>query len=121
MEVSLAGIVPLKISKIKRGQKQNESHCARNYLAELVLGKVVDIKGYGLDQHERILGVVFLKGKNINIEMVRAGVAEVYKGKTLMGLNLAPYRNVEEEARKAKCGMWALKNLTYNNSRNKGD
>jgi len=110
MEVSLAGIVPLKILRINRGQKQTESHHARNYLAKLVLGKVVDIKGYGLDQYERVLGVVFLKGKNINLEMVRAGVAEVYKGNHPVGLNLVPYRKVEEEAREAKRGIWALKN-----------
>ena len=106
----MAGIVPLKILRINRGQKQTESHHARNYLAKLVLGKVVDIKGYGLDQYERVLGVVFLKGKNINLEMVRAGVAEVYKGNHPVGLNLEPYRKVEEEARKAKRGIWAFKN-----------
>lgn len=106
----MAGIVPLKILRINRGQKQTESHRARNYLAELILDKIVDVKGYGLDQHERILGVVFLKGKNINLEMVRAGVAEVYKGNHPVGLNLEPYRKVEEEARKAKRGIWALKN-----------
>ena len=106
----MAGIVPLKILPIKKGQKQIESQRARNYLAELVLGKVVDVKGYGLDQYERVLGVVFLKGKNINLEMVRAGVAEVYKGNHPVGLNLEPYRKVEEEARKAKRGIWAFKN-----------
>jgi len=110
MEVSLAGIVTPRISRIKREQKQTDSRRARNYLAELLLDKIVDIKGYGLDQYERILGVVFLKGKNINLEMVRAGLAEVYKGNPPMGLNLESYRKVEEEARKAKRGMWALKN-----------
>jgi len=103
----LAGIVPFKISSIKKGQKQTESYREKNYLAELLLGKVVDIKGYGLDQHERILGVIYLKGKNINLEMIRAGVVKAYKGNHQIGLNLEPYRKVEEEARKAKRGIWA--------------
>ena len=106
----MAGIVTPRISRIKRRQKQTDSHRARNYLAELLLDKIVDIRGYGLDQYDRILGVVFLEGKNINLEMVRAGLAEVYSGNPPMGLNLEPYRKVEEEARKANRGMWALKN-----------
>lgn len=106
----MAGIVPLKITKVTRGQKKNESYRAKNYLTELVLDEIVDIKGYGLDQHERVLGVVSFKGKNINLEMIRAGVAKVYKGCHPVGLNLEPYRRAEEEARKAKRGMWALKN-----------
>jgi micrococcal nuclease len=110
MKVSLAGIVSFEILMKKRGQKQTEHHRARNYLAELLLGKIVDIKGYGLDQYERVLGVVFLKGKNINLEMVRAGLAEVYKGNHPVGLNMEPYRKFEEEARKTKRGIWALKN-----------
>ena len=106
----MAGIVTPEISRIERGQKQTNSRRARNYLVELILDKIVNIKGYGLDHYDRILGVVFLKGKNINLEMVRAGLAEVYSGDPPMGLDLEPYRKVEEEARKAKRGMWALKN-----------
>ena len=109
----MAGIVPLKIPKIMKGQKQTESRWAKNYLTELLLDKVVDIKGYGTDQHERILGVVSFKGKNINLEMIRAGVAKVCKGNHPRGLNLEPYRKVEEEARKARRGIWALKNSAY--------
>jgi len=106
----LAGIVPSQTSRIMRGQKQTDSSRAKNYLAELLLDKVVHIKGYGMDQYERILGVVFLKGKNINLEMIRAGLAAVCKGNSSIGFDLEPYQKVEEEARKAKRGMWALKN-----------
>jgi len=109
----LAGIVTPEISRIKRGQRQTYSRRARNYLAELILDKIVKIKGYGMDQYERILGVVFLKDKNINLEMVRAGLAEVYSGNPPMSFDLEPYRKVEEEARKAKRGMWALKNSAF--------
>ncbi|MHC4215299.1 MAG: thermonuclease family protein, partial [Planctomycetota bacterium] len=35
----------------------------------------------GTDRYGRVLGVVYFEGKNINIEMVKAGLAEVYKGK----------------------------------------
>lgn len=44
----------------------------------LVLNKTVEIKKYGQDRYGRVLGVVFLGGKNANMEMVKAGYAEVY-------------------------------------------
>ncbi len=47
----------------------------------MVLYKTVDIKGYGLDRYGRILGVVFVDGKNVNLELVKSGLAEVYRGK----------------------------------------
>jgi endonuclease YncB( thermonuclease family) len=42
-----------------------------------VLNKTVGIKEYGQDRYGRILGVIFLAGKNVNTEMVKAGCAEV--------------------------------------------
>jgi len=108
MEVRLAGIVTPGISKMERSQGQTCIQGAKEYLAEVILNRVVEIKGYGLDQHDRVLGEVFLRGKNINLEMVRTGLAEVCRGKSPMSFDLEPYLKVEEEARKAKRGMWAL-------------
>jgi endonuclease YncB( thermonuclease family) len=72
------------------------------------LNKIVDIKGYGLGRYNRVLGVIYLDGNNINLEMVKQGLAEVYQGKSPRGLYLIPYRNAEKEARAAMRGMWSL-------------
>jgi endonuclease YncB( thermonuclease family) len=40
----------------------------------------VNIKKYGHDRYGRILGVVSFGGKNIDLEMVQAGLAEAYRG-----------------------------------------
>jgi len=72
----------------------------------LVLNKNVEIKEYGHDRHVRTLGVVFLDGKNINLEMVNAGLAEVYRGDLARGLDMVPYWKAEEKAKAAKRGMW---------------
>jgi endonuclease YncB( thermonuclease family) len=44
----------------------------------------------------------------MNLEMVKAGLAEVYRGKPADGLNLGPYWNAEAEAKKTGIGMWSL-------------
>jgi endonuclease YncB( thermonuclease family) len=72
-----------------------------------VLNSTVDIKGYGLGPYNRVLGVILLvNGININLEMVKAGLAEVYRGKPPRSFNITPYLQAEKEAREGKRGMW---------------
>ena len=78
IKVRLLGIDAPETSKSKRDPGQSYSQQAKKHLAGLILNKVVEIKGYGLGPYNRILGVIYLNDKNINLEMVRAGLAEVY-------------------------------------------
>ena len=67
------------------------------------------MKSYGADRNGRTLGEVFLlNGKNVNLEMVLSGLAEVYRWKPAKGLDMALYWKAEEEAKAAKRGMWTL-------------
>jgi micrococcal nuclease len=54
--------------------------------------------------------VFLLNGKKINLEMVKVGLAEVYRGKPATGMDMKPYWKAEEEAKAAKRGMWVLGN-----------
>ena len=47
-----------------------------------------------------------LEGKNINLEMIRAGLAEVYRGKPPKGFDSKPYIQAEAEAKETKREMW---------------
>ena len=105
--IRLVGIDAPEISHKKREPSQPYAQAATKYLAGLVLNKTVEIKDYGQDRYGRTLGVVFLGGKNVNLEMVKAGYAEVYRGTPASGFDTAPYWKAEEEARAAKKGMWA--------------
>jgi endonuclease YncB( thermonuclease family) len=111
--VRLAGIDAPEISKKKHLPGQPYSVMARAYLAKLVLNKTVDIKGYGLDRYHRILGVVVVDGRNVNLELVKAGLAEVYRGNPPKGLDLEPYQQAEAEAKKAIRGMWSLRDQHF--------
>ena len=106
-KVRLVGIDAPEASRKKREPGQPFSQQATKHLARLVLNKVVDVKGYGIDRYGRILGVISLEGKNINLEVVRAGLAEVYRGKPPYGFDSSPFQQAEEEARQAMRGMWA--------------
>jgi endonuclease YncB( thermonuclease family) len=72
----------------------------------LVLNKTVEIKGYGMDRYNRVLGEIFVDGKNVNLEMVKAGFAEVYRGTQAPGFDPAPYLEAERKAKDEKAGIW---------------
>ena len=107
MKVSLAGIDAPENFITKGNPSQPYGECAKEYLAELVLNKVVDIKGYGLDRNDCVLGVIFLKRININIEMIRAGLAEVSREELPRDFDLGPYRQAQKEAKGSERGMWS--------------
>ncbi|MBU1343352.1 MAG: thermonuclease family protein [Proteobacteria bacterium] len=89
------------------GQKsQPFSQKAKLYLARLLDGKRVTIKSYGTGGYDRQLAEIFVEDKNINIEMIRAGLAEVYKGKPPKNLDSRIYIAEELKARTAQIGMW---------------
>ena len=58
--------------------------------------------------YSRVLGLIYIEGKNINLEMVRAGFAEAYKGKPPKGFDPAPYQKAETKAQSDGKGMWSL-------------
>jgi micrococcal nuclease len=81
---------------------------SKDYLAEMILNKSVEIKGHGVGPLNRVLGVIYLENKNINLEMVRAGLAVAYRGILLRGSDSTSYIRAEAETRGAKRGMWSL-------------
>ena len=106
--IRLVGIDAPETSKGKNQPGQPFSRKSTKHLANLVLKKFAEVKSYGTDRYGRILGVVFIDGKNLNLEMVKAGLAEVYRGKPAKGLDLEPYWSAENEAKKSGIGMWSL-------------
>jgi micrococcal nuclease len=79
---------------------------ASKALSDKVFEKTVQVTTYGKDIYGSTLGIVSLDGKNINLELVKEGFAWHYTAysasKTLA--------NAENEARKAKIGLWADEN-----------
>ena len=107
IKVRLLGIDAPETSRKKHEPGQPYNQQSKKYLAGLILNQTVDIKGYGSDRYNRVLGVIYLNGKSINLEMVKAVLAEVYRGIALKKFDLALYWQAEKEAREAKKEMWS--------------
>ena len=106
IKLRLAGIDAPETSRNKIGFGQRYSQEAREYLSGLVLNKSIEIKGHGYLNIDLMLGTVFLDDKNINLEMVWAGLAEVYRGEPPKDLNLDPFFKAERQSRAEKKGVW---------------
>jgi len=90
-----------------KGQKsQPFSQDAKLYLANLVDDSEITIKSYGTGSYNRQLAEVFIENTNINIEMIKAGLAEVYKGRRPKKLDSQKYFREESNARRTEKGMW---------------
>jgi endonuclease YncB( thermonuclease family) len=106
--VRLVGIDAPEESHKKYEPGQPFSQQSTKHLAKIALNRPADVKSYGADRYGRVLGEVFVDGNNVNLEMVKAGLAEVYRGTPAPGQDVGPYWSAEEEAKAAKRGMWQL-------------
>ena len=83
LKVRLVGIDAPELKRGKNKPSQPFGQRAKKFLTRLVLNKQVFIKGYGSDRNNRTLAVVYVGRKNVNLEMIKAGLAEAYRGKCL--------------------------------------
>jgi micrococcal nuclease len=78
---------------------------AKKAMSDLVFGKHVVIHDHGLDIYKRTLGRVICEGLDVNLEMVKQGMAWRFRRYN----NELSMRQAEAGAREAKRGLWADK------------
>ena len=87
-------------------------------LKRKIMGMQVRLDIIDIDRYKRMVGMIWIDDRNINLEMVREGYAEAY-----VEYLKEPYRSqfmrAEMEARSAKRGIWLLPD--YERPRNKDD
>jgi endonuclease YncB( thermonuclease family) len=69
-------------------------------LKKMLAGRRVNCQSRGHDKYDRVLGVCFVDGRDINAEMVRTGLAWAFVKYS------QSYVDVEAEARAKKAGVW---------------
>jgi micrococcal nuclease len=77
-------------------------------LKQLVEGKRVTVEIDGADRDRRLLATIFLDGNDINLAMIEAGLAEVYRGPESGNPYTQQYQAADAKARAAQKGMWML-------------
>lgn len=88
---------------------QDHSRRAREYLAELVHRKTVEVEFMGFDRYNRAIGVVSVGEFVVNREMLAAGYAWVYL-KYCDEPYRSEWRDVEANARARQSGLWSQPN-----------
>jgi endonuclease YncB( thermonuclease family) len=81
---------------------------AKAFLERLVLGKAVRVETHGTDLYGRQVAVVMVGSSDVNVELVRAGLAELYRGRNLTVFYETVLYAFQEEAKQAGRGMWSL-------------
>lgn len=77
---------------------------AKQELSELAFGRSAAVQVQDIDRYGRTVGRITVDGVDVNAEMVRRGAAWVYR-KYAKDQSLF---TIEEQARDAKAGLWAL-------------
>jgi endonuclease YncB( thermonuclease family) len=87
-------------------KKQDFGEKAKQFTSDFCFGKKVKVLTTGTDRNRRAIGFVYVKGKCLNKELLKAGLAWHYKKYN----NDEEYANLENEARANKIGLWGMKN-----------
>lgn len=78
-------------------------------LKSRIMGMQVKLDIIDIDRYKRVVGIVWIDSRNINLEMVKEGYAEAY-----VEYLREPYRSqfmrAEMEAKSAKSGIWSISN-----------
>lgn len=82
---------------------------AASYLRDLVVDKQVLLETYGKDRSGRLLAVVWLGNINVNVTLVKEGLAWMSPSIGVLKVR-AELEVAERQARVAKYGLWALPN-----------
>lgn len=95
----------VRLTEIDAPEKdQPYGHTSKQSLSELAFDKDVTVETDSKDQYGRTLGRVFVGQTDVNLQLVKNGAAWAYK----QYLKDEAIQKAEDEARKAKTGLWAL-------------
>jgi endonuclease YncB( thermonuclease family) len=101
----------------KTGEAQPLHQESMNALGKIIRNKEVIIESLGVDRFKRIKGIVFLDKINVNLVMVRKGMAEIYNPvrvspKAYNQRYVTAFLDAEKLARSNKTGVWGINNYS---------
>ena len=92
----------------QKGNKPGEpfGKASRDYLASLVSQRSVRVEILDIDRYRRMVAILWLAERNVNQEMIAAGMAEAYV-EYLKQPYRAPFIQAEQEAKAQGRGVWS--------------
>ncbi|HEB71763.1 MAG TPA: hypothetical protein ENI77_03995 [Nitrospirae bacterium] len=101
----------------KTGETQPLHRESMKTLTRIINNKEVIIESLGVDRFKRIEGIVFLDKLNVNLEMVRKGMAEIYnpvrlRPKQYNQQYVSKFNEAEKMAKSGKTGIWGIENYS---------
>jgi endonuclease YncB( thermonuclease family) len=92
-------------------KRQPFGNVAKQNLARLVARKAVSVEYVKFDRYRRLVGKVTVNGVDVQLEQLRAGLAWWYKKyeRDQSPQDRVTYAAVEQEAQKARRGLWQEK------------
>lgn len=113
LKIRLYGVDAPEMPKINRGtgrvNKPGQPYGEESWraLKSRIMGMHVRMDIIDTDRYKRMVSIVWINNRNINLEMIREGYAEAY-----VEYLKEPYRSqfmrAEMEAKSAKRGIWSL-------------
>lgn len=102
--------VPVQLYGIAAPERnQPHGYNAAQFLAYLIIQQDVTVKVYSTDEVGRAVGVVTLAEKNINRQMIHQGYAWRHASECRKASFCVEWNRVQNEARKARRGLWSIK------------
>jgi endonuclease YncB( thermonuclease family) len=103
------GLVKIRLAEIDAPEKaQTFGETSRRSLSDMVSGRQVKIVSQALDQYGRMVAHLSVNGQDVNAEQIRRGMAWEYSHFHSNQILIA----LQEEARRAPRGLWALSDPT---------
>jgi endonuclease YncB( thermonuclease family) len=89
-------------------RQQPYGKVARQFLAKHIFKKQVCVRWYKRDKYQRLVGVIRLEGEDINLKLVKAGLAWHYKQykNEQSKSDQVLYANAHKNAEQTKVGLW---------------
>jgi micrococcal nuclease len=83
-------------------KSQDFGNVAKQFLSNSIFGKMISVKEMDIDRYGRTIGMVTIDNKNVNEELLKAGLAWHYKHYD----KNPKWTKLEDDARREKKGLW---------------
>jgi endonuclease YncB( thermonuclease family) len=89
-------------------KSQDYEKVAKDHIASLIAGKMVEVRTKNIDRYRRQIGIVFIKGVNVNEALLKNGLAWHFKKYD----KNAAWAELENKAKSQKLNIWSIASPT---------